>query len=78
MRQAVVISPGLIEHKEVPVPSELKPNEILLKIMRIGVCGSDIHVFRGEHPATPYPVVQGHEYSATVEAVGEAVSKAMP
>jgi 2-desacetyl-2-hydroxyethyl bacteriochlorophyllide A dehydrogenase len=78
MRQAIMISPGVIEHKNVPVPSKLQPNEILLKIQQIGVCGSDIHVFHGEHPATPYPVVQGHEYSATIEAVGEAVTKAKP
>ncbi len=78
MKQALMKSPGVIEYYDVPVPSKLKPNEILLKIQRIGVCGSDIHVFHGQHPATPYPVVQGHEYSAIVEAVGEAVTKAQP
>lgn len=71
-------SPGKIDHIDVPVPTNLKPNEVLLKIQKIGVCGSDIHVFHGEHPATPYPVVQGHEYSATVEAVGKDVVKARP
>lgn len=70
--------PGSIEFKDVKMPSDLKANEILLKIQQIGVCGSDIHVFHGEHPATPYPVVQGHEYSAIVEKVGTAVTKAKP
>jgi L-iditol 2-dehydrogenase len=37
---------------------------VLLKIQRIGVCGSDIHVYHGKHPYTSYPVVQGHEFSA--------------
>ena len=78
MRQAIMPKPGNIEFKDVKVPGDLKANEILLKIQRIGVCGSDIHVFHGEHPATPYPVVQGHEYSAIVEAVGEGVTKAKP
>lgn len=78
MRQAILIKPGVIEHREVQNPGDLAPNEVLLKIQRIGVCGSDIHVFHGEHPATPYPVVQGHEYSATVEVVGENVSIAKP
>ena len=64
MRQAVMISPGVIEYREILQPDTLEPNEVMLKIERIGVCGSDIHVFHGEHPATPYPVVQGHEYSA--------------
>jgi 2-desacetyl-2-hydroxyethyl bacteriochlorophyllide A dehydrogenase len=76
MRQAIMTSPGVIEYKNVPFPAELKPKEILLKIQRIGICGSDIHVFHGEHPATPYPVVQGHEYSATIAAVGDAVNSA--
>ena len=71
-------SPGVIEQREVPEPGKLKDNEILLRIARIGVCGSDIHVFHGKHPATPYPVVQGHEYSAIVEATGNKVTKVKP
>ncbi len=78
MRQAIMSSPGVIELQDVPVPGKPGPGEVLLKIQKIGVCGSDIHVFHGEHPATPYPVVQGHEYSATVEAVGENVTKVKP
>lgn len=78
MRQAIMISPGEIEFRDIPKPEKLKSDEVLLKIERIGVCGSDIHVFHGEHPATPYPVVQGHEYSAVVAAVGEKVSTVKP
>ena len=78
MRQAIMISPGVIEHRDIPEPGKLKDNEILLRIKKIGVCGSDIHVFHGKHPATPYPVVQGHEYSAIVEAVGHNVTKVKP
>jgi L-iditol 2-dehydrogenase/threonine 3-dehydrogenase len=78
MRQAIMISPGVIEHRDIPEPGKLKDNEILLRIKRIGVCGSDIHVFHGKHPATPYPVVQGHEYSAIVEAIGKNVTKVKP
>ncbi len=73
-----MISPGIIEYKEIPKPERLGERDILLKIERIGVCGSDLHVFHGEHPATPYPVVQGHEYSATVHAVGSGVSSIEP
>ncbi len=68
-------SPGVIEHREIPKPEAPGPNEVILKIERIGICGSDIHVFQGEHPATPYPVVQGHEFSGEVEAVGDGVTK---
>lgn len=75
MKQAVMISPGLIHFKEVPMPDVLKTHEVLLKIHRIGICGSDIHVYHGKHPFTTYPVVQGHEYSGEIIRTGKAVSK---
>ena len=69
MRQAVMTSPGAIELREVarPVPGK---GEVLLRIKRVGVCGSDIHVWHGLHPYTKYPVVQGHEVSGTIEEFG--------
>jgi L-iditol 2-dehydrogenase/threonine 3-dehydrogenase len=78
MRQAIMLSPGVIEYREVPEPGQLQGNEVLLRIKKIGICGSDIHVYHGKHPATTYPVVQGHEYSAIVESVGKSVVKALP
>ncbi len=78
MRQAIMLSPGVIEYREIPEPEQLQGNEILLRIKKIGICGSDIHVYHGKHPATPFPVVQGHEYSAIVEAVGNTVVKVLP
>lgn len=78
MKQAVMISPGTIEYRDVDTPRRLDDHDILLRIQKIGICGSDIHVFYGEHPAVIYPVVQGHEYAATVEAVGKAVTHVTP
>ena len=78
MKQAVMISPGVIEYRNVPVPGKLKENEVLLRIQKIGICGSDIHVCHGQHPATLYPVVQGHEFSAVVEATGKSVRNISP
>jgi L-iditol 2-dehydrogenase len=77
MKQAVMIAPGRIEIREVEAPTP-GPGEVLLRIRRIGVCGSDVHVYHGKHPYTSYPVVQGHEFSATVEAVGEGVKGLTP
>lgn len=73
MKQALMTAPGAIEIRQVPVPSP-GPSQVLLRIMRVGVCGSDIHVFHGKHPYTKYPVVQGHEFSALVEEVGSEVN----
>ena len=59
MRQAVMTEPGKIVLQDVAEPI-VGPGEILLRVKKIGVCGSDIHVWHGLHPFTPYPVVQGH------------------
>ncbi len=66
MLQQVMTNPGEIIFREVPVP-EVKENQVLVKIMNIGVCGSDIHVYHGKHPFTKYPVTQGHEVSGEVK-----------
>ena len=62
MIQQVMTNPGEIIFREVPVP-EVKDDQVLVKIMNIGICGSDIHVYHGKHPFTKYPVTQGHEVS---------------
>lgn len=72
MLQQVMTEPKVITFREVPVP-EPKPGEILVKVMNIGICGSDIHVYHGQHPFTSYPVTQGHEVSAEIVKLGEGV-----
>ncbi len=72
MRQAVLTAPGTIEYRDVPDP-EAGPGEVLLRIERIGICGSDVHAYHGRHPFMLYPRVQGHEFAARVEAVGDGV-----
>jgi 2-desacetyl-2-hydroxyethyl bacteriochlorophyllide A dehydrogenase len=74
MRQAVMTQPGKIEFGDVAEPT-VGPGQILLRVKQIGVCGSDVHVNHGKHPFTSYPVVQGHEFSGQVEAVGDGVTK---
>lgn len=80
MRQAVLVEPKHIEFKEVAEPkaADLTAHQVLVHIKRIGICGSEIHSYHGLHPATFYPVVQGHEYSGVVVAVGRAVSVCKP
>jgi L-iditol 2-dehydrogenase len=72
MRQAVMTAPGVIEFRQVE-PESPKPDEVLIHVQRIGVCGSDIHVYHGLHPYTGYPVVQGHEVAGIVAGVGANV-----
>lgn len=77
MKQAVMTEPGVIEYRDVPEP-KAGPGEIVLRIKQIGICGSDVHVRYGKHPFTSYPVVQGHEFSAVVEQVGQGVADIKP
>lgn len=72
MLQQVMTSPGVIEFRETPLPT-VAEGQVLVRIMRIGICGSDIHVYHGKHPFTKYPVTQGHEVSGRIEAVGSGV-----
>src|SRR6056297_3401802 len=73
MKQQVMIEPGRIIFQEVPV-TRPGAGEVLIKIQRIGVCGSDIHVFHGRHPYTSYPVTQGHEVAGVIEQCGAEVT----
>lgn len=72
MLQQVMTKPGEIIFEEVPVP-EVEEGQIKIKVMNIGICGSDIHVYHGKHPFTSYPVTQGHEVSGQIVALGEHV-----
>jgi L-iditol 2-dehydrogenase len=73
MKQAIMTAPGEIEIREIE-KLQPGPGQVLLHIQRIGVCGSDVHVYHGRHPYTSYPVVQGHEFSAAVAAIGAGVT----
>ncbi|HHV98704.1 MAG TPA: alcohol dehydrogenase catalytic domain-containing protein [Clostridiaceae bacterium] len=77
MLQAVMTAPGQIEFNEVPIP-EIKEGQVLVRMRRIGVCGSDIHVYHGKHPYTTYPVVQGHEVSGEIVKVADDVTGLKP
>ncbi|MBN1458791.1 MAG: alcohol dehydrogenase catalytic domain-containing protein, partial [Armatimonadetes bacterium] len=72
MRQVVLTAPRTLEYREVPEPTA-GPGQVLLRIRRIGICGSDVHAYHGRHPFMVYPKVQGHEFAAVVEALGEGV-----
>lgn len=72
MLQQVMTAPKTIRFDRVPVP-QAGPGQVLVKIKRIGVCGSDIHVYHGKHPYTKYPITQGHEVSGCIAALGEGV-----
>lgn len=72
MKKAIFTAPYKIEFQDTSIP-EIRPDEVLLKIISIGVCGSDIQMYHGRHKYMTYPVVPGHEVSAVIEKVGAQV-----
>ena len=74
MIQQLMTEPKKISFREIPVPKP-GPDQVLVKIKKIGVCGSDIHVYHGTHPYTSYPVTQGHEVSGQIVELGEYVKE---
>lgn len=63
--------PGHFQSLDVPEP-EVAKDEVMLRIRRIGICGTDFHAFAGEQPYFEYPRILGHELSAEVaESSGE-------
>ena len=65
MRAVLCANPGQLEIIERPVP-ERKPGEALVRIRRIGVCGTDMHIYQGNQPYFAYPRVMGHELSGEI------------
>lgn len=78
MRRATMTAPGIIAITDIPDRPVPGPDEVLLRIRRIGVCGSDVHVNHGRHPFTSYPVIQGHEFAGVIELVGSNVTGLRP
>lgn len=73
MRALVIEKPGHARVCKVPV-RPVKDHEIQIRVMASGICGTDIHIYRGEYLGS-YPVIPGHEFSGIVEEVGSDVSR---
>mgnify|MGYP001270274869 CR=1 FL=1 len=71
MKAMVMERPRVAVVKEVPEP-KAGPGEVVVKVSRTGICGTDFHIFEGEF-LSPYPIVPGHEFSGTIHELGEGV-----
>jgi 2-desacetyl-2-hydroxyethyl bacteriochlorophyllide A dehydrogenase len=74
MRAAVLVSPGHFEIRQRPIPVP-KTDEVLVKIERAGICGTDLHIFHGHYAADKLPLVPGHEFVGVVAATGEGATR---
>jgi L-iditol 2-dehydrogenase len=74
MLQALLEEPRKIVIRDIPKPL-LGNGQIMIKVMKIGICGSDIHAYYGKHPFISCPIVQGHEFSGEVVEIGSSTKK---
>jgi len=63
----VCAAPGELKVERRPAPAP-GPDEVLLRVRRVGICGTDMHIYRGTQPYLSYPRVMGHELSGEVVA----------
>jgi alcohol dehydrogenase len=72
MKAAVFVRPGMIELQERPVP-EIGPGDALVRITTTTICGTDVHILKGEYPVKPGLII-GHEPVGVIAALGVGVS----
>ena len=65
MKSLVCDTPGVLRMEQRPMPVR-KPDEVLLRVRRVGICGTDMHIFHGTQPFLDYPRVMGHELAGEV------------
>ena len=74
MRAVVLRAPYRVEVTEVPKPHITEPSDILVRVERTAICGTDLHPYEGRLEIEP-DVILGHEFLGTVEEVGDAVTQ---
>ncbi|MEB2782032.1 zinc-binding alcohol dehydrogenase family protein [Algoriphagus sp. C2-6-M1] len=75
MKTVILKEPGSWEVSETSVDRSLEDDQVLLKVHRIGICGTDMHAFRGKQPFFSYPRILGHELGLEVVEKGRLVSR---
>lgn len=78
MKKAFFASKGQMELKDVDKPTIQQPDDVIIKVLRACVCGSDLWNFRGINPVEAHSENSGHEAIGIVEEVGEAITTVKP
>jgi len=69
-KSMVLVKPEKMELQEFEIP-EIGPEEFLLKVEMVGICGGDPIEYRGLNPKTEYPLILGHEVAGVIDKIGE-------
>lgn len=72
MKTVILEEPGNLRLADTPPPTEPGPGEALVRVQRVGICGTDLHAYRGQQPYFSYPRILGHELGVEVVALGQS------
>lgn len=78
MKTLVLQRPGVIEFVDSPEPPSPGPGEVRLRVKHAGLCGTDIHAYRGRQAFFDYPRILGHELGVEIVDVGPGVDRLQP
>ena len=78
MKAIVLEQPGRFIHRELDEPANPSPGDAVVRVHRVGICGSDISGYLGKMPFYSYPRIPGHELGVEVVAVGDGVTHVKP
>ena len=72
MKAIVLEQPGLLKLHDVAAPMTAGPGEALVRVKRVGICGTDLHAFAGQQNFFSYPRIMGHELAVEVLQIGSS------
>ena len=75
MKALVYHGPGHKEWEEAPDPEIIDPTDVIVQMDTTTICGTDLHILKGDVPAVTDGRILGHEGVGTITEVGQAVSK---
>jgi len=74
MKALVYEGPKLMNMRELSIPS-IQSDEVLIRVERVGICGSELSGFLGHNSLRKPPLIMGHEFSGVIEKIGNEVSR---
>ena len=78
MRTVTLQQPGQFTFSETPQPGAPAAGEVLVRVLTVGICGTDLHAFEGTQPFFNYPRILGHELAVEVVECGDSVTEFKP
>ena len=74
MKALVMTAVGELTFKDVKMP-DIGPNDVLIRVRKVGICGSDVHGLLGLSGRRQFPIIMGHEVAGDVVQVGQNVKE---